>query len=453
MYDFIIIGSGPCGLTIANTLLKENYKILIIDKNSNLGGCHSVHRVNGLFSEHSPRVYSDSYINFINILKEMDINFYDIFTKYDYNIYDIFKRLNQFLSIREYIILSLAFINLNDNYKKITVAEFMNNNNFSKKSYEIIDSICLTVDGIDSSKFILSSLLNMINMTGLYNFYEPIYPNDVGLFKLWEKYLLNNNVDILLNSKISNINKNNITINNKIIYGKNFIFACPPAAICNILKKSNYPLLFGDIYNWSIITSYIKYVSFTFHYDTIIDLPHYWGVTNETDWGIIFIIMSKYMIFNDIRSKTVISITLSKPPKNKDNIIDGTYNQLKNKDNIIDGTYNQLKNIFPNLPYPNNVIFGNDINTSFASTIHGYMDYKSKILDNYYTCGHHIGKSELEYNSLESAVINALYLCRKLTNKNIIIHKPTKLLTIIRIITLIFIVIIIKKVIVPYLYL
>jgi hypothetical protein len=442
MYDFIIIGGGPCGLTIANILSKQKYKILIIDKNNNLGGCHSVHRVNGLFSEHSPRVYSNAYVNFINILKDMNINFYDIYTEYNINTYDIIKRLNKFMKIKEYLILLYAFLNLNDEYKKITVAEFINKHNFSHESYNLINSICLTVDGIDSKRFTLYSLLNMINMTGLYKFYEPLIPNDIGLFKLWEKYLLNNNVDILLNTTVSNITKNSIITNDNIIYGKKFIFACPPSSICKILINSNYPYLFGDIYNWELLTSYNLYIPIMFHYKDIIKLPHYWGVANETEWGIIFIIMSNYMNFNDDRSNTVISIVLSNPPKN---IINKMNNNSNINNYIIDETYKQLKKIFNNLPYPDNGIIGKINDLSFATTKHGYMDYKSKLLDNYYTCGHHIGKSALEYNTLESAVINGLYLSREITNKDIKIYSPIKLLLIIKILIIFIIIIIIKK--------
>jgi hypothetical protein len=277
----------------------------------------------------------------------------------------------------------------------------------------------------------------MINLIGFYNFYIPKYPNDIKLFKLWEEYLLNNNVDILLNSSISNIDKNYIIVNDTQIYSNKFIFACPPSAICNILKKSNYPYLFGDIYNWTTLTNYNKYISFTFHYNQNINLPRYWAgeVTSKTEYGIIYIIMSDYMKFNDDRSKTVISITLSTPPQDTKN--------------IINETYTQLKNIFNDLPYPHNIVFGKTISDSFASTKFGYMNYKSQILDNYYTCGHHIGHSNFEYNTLESAVINALYLSSELTNKDIIIHEPIKLLNIIKIVIIfiiIIIIIIIKKI-------
>ena len=42
-YDLIIIGSGPSGLSLANCCSKiKNLKILIIDKESVIGGCHKV---------------------------------------------------------------------------------------------------------------------------------------------------------------------------------------------------------------------------------------------------------------------------------------------------------------------------------------------------------------------------------------------------------------------------
>ena len=149
------------------------------------------------------------------------------------------------------------------------------------------------------------------------------------------------------------------------------------------------------------------------------------GYCYKTEWGIIFIIMSDYMIFNDNRSKTVISITLSKPPINKDNLIKGTFEQL-------------LK-ILPDLPYPDNVVLENSEDISFASTKLGYMNYKSKILNNFYTCGHHIGLSNISYNIFESAVINGLNLCKYITDIPIIIYKPIKLFNILKLIVIIFI--------------
>lgn len=68
-YDYCIIGAGPTGLTVSYLLSKIGKKCILIDKNKDIGGCHRVDRVNGLFTEHGPRIYSSSYINTKNILK------------------------------------------------------------------------------------------------------------------------------------------------------------------------------------------------------------------------------------------------------------------------------------------------------------------------------------------------------------------------------------------------
>ena len=92
VYDYIIVGAGPAGLTLSWYLSKQNKSILLIDNQENIGGCHRVLRVDGLFTEHGPRVYSDVYLNFINFLNDMDIDFNDIFTLYSFDISNIGDR-------------------------------------------------------------------------------------------------------------------------------------------------------------------------------------------------------------------------------------------------------------------------------------------------------------------------------------------------------------------------
>jgi phytoene dehydrogenase-like protein len=62
-YDFICVGGGPSGLTLVYCLGKLGYKCLLIDEHDSVGGCHRVSRVNGLFTEHAPRIYSSSYLS------------------------------------------------------------------------------------------------------------------------------------------------------------------------------------------------------------------------------------------------------------------------------------------------------------------------------------------------------------------------------------------------------
>jgi hypothetical protein len=75
---------------------KSNKKILIIDREASIGGCHRVRRINTgklgekmLFSEHGPRIYSETYLVFKELLKEMGVDFYDLFKKYDFQLTQI----------------------------------------------------------------------------------------------------------------------------------------------------------------------------------------------------------------------------------------------------------------------------------------------------------------------------------------------------------------------------
>ena len=46
MYDLVIIGGGPAGLSLAHYCRSQKLKILIIERESQIGGCHRVNRVN-----------------------------------------------------------------------------------------------------------------------------------------------------------------------------------------------------------------------------------------------------------------------------------------------------------------------------------------------------------------------------------------------------------------------
>ena len=90
-YDIIIIGGGPSGLSMSHYCSKLGLKILVIEKGENIGGCHTVYRMNNLFSEHSPRVYSSAYLNFQNILKDIGLTFESSFTVLKHQSFDLMK--------------------------------------------------------------------------------------------------------------------------------------------------------------------------------------------------------------------------------------------------------------------------------------------------------------------------------------------------------------------------
>lgn len=438
-YDLIIIGGGPAGLTLAQSLKNTYKKILIIEKESSIGGNHKVKRVeNNMFTEHTPRVYIDNYKSFIHLLKEMNINFYDIFTPYNFNYYDIsVKSLLPSLDIHEILKLTfnLILLTFNKDYgKDIKLKTFLNNNNFSEKSIILIDRLCRLSDGGDIDKFSLNEFYQLINQTSLYTIYEPKLPNDEGLFKYWNEYLIKNGIEIKLNSSVKKITKKNTFIiidnkNNEIECDK-VIIALPPIHLTEILQNcdDNIKNSFGDfnkLKQFAIDTKYITYVSITFHWDKKLNLQKNYGFP-ISNWGLISIIMSDYMKLSETDSITMISTSLSILDK-KGNFNNKTVNECS-KDEILIEAFKQLKLTYPDIIdepikiilYPSNYyddkekVWKND-ESAFISTFNTeFIEFESKTVENIYNVGTHNGKSNIKYTCMESAIENAIALSHKL---------------------------------------
>ena len=172
MYDYIIVGGGPTGLALAWYLSKIDKKILIIEKEDSLGGCHRVRRVNGLFTEHGPRIYLDNYLNFETILNEMGKSFDNIFTRYYFSLLTIGGSSIKNFSIKELTTLGLSYLyfmfNPNDS-KNITMLEYTNQNNFTSETKDSIDRLCRLTDGAGIERYTLYEFFEILNQNSLYD--------------------------------------------------------------------------------------------------------------------------------------------------------------------------------------------------------------------------------------------------------------------------------------------
>ena len=443
-YDYIIVGAGPAGLTLSLLLSNYKKKIALIENKPYIGGCHGVKRVNGLFSEHGPRIYIDNYFSFKKILKNIGTSFDELFTKYNFGSSNVFNEVNANLSIKEMFTLFSCFICLNNSYKKISLEEFMNNNNFSKRAKSFLERVGKLTDGGDAKKYTLYNFLQIINQNLLYSIYQPKYPNDQKLFKIWKDKLIDNGVDIFLDSHITNIEKydKNITkiyINNNIeLTASNYILAMPPYSIYSLIKQHDILTnSFGNNFDkWVDETNYITYIPVIFHWNTQLKIKKIWGMP-KTEWGVGHIVLSDYIKFDDLRSQTVISTLITSFEKSK--YLNVTPNELSDKNIIIKEVFRQLKTIISDLPEPSYSIMSENyydielnkwmpINSAFMTTKYGYINYKSQIYNNLYNCGVQNGNSLYSFTSLESSVQNSIELVHKLlpeskndfTQKNIL---------------------------------
>jgi hypothetical protein len=429
-YDYVIVGGGPTGMTIAWILSNQKKKVLLIEKDEVLGGCHKVLRVNGYFTEHGPRVYSNSFLMFIEILSDMNIAFTDLFIPYNFKHVNIDNKTILSLNFNEIMALLSAFIKLivNKDYgKTVSIKDFMIENNFSESSYDYIERLCLLTDGATIEDYTLFQFLQLVNQQFFYSLFQPKLPNDKGLIKLWTNKLLENNVKILLNSQVIKIDVENnnvsklIIIENGIqkeIIGNKYVLSIPPKPFYDLISSNpKTENNFGnnkEIQKWKVKNSYFDYITLTFHYKNDVTLPKLNGFP-RTPWGIGFVILSNFMNFKtDEPSKTVISICITM--LNVPNEQGKTANQSSHEE-IIKYVKEQLS-FFPN---PDLVIISPTIKRSgnvwinedtayVVTTEQRFIKPKGNISNLYYV-GIHNGNSSYNFTAIESAVQNAIHYC------------------------------------------
>jgi hypothetical protein len=434
-YDYIIVGGGPTGMTLAWLLEDKTRKILLIEDEENLGGCHRVHRVNGFFSEHGPRIYSNSYLMLIALLKDMDIDFDDYFVEYKTTITKVGKKThkNSFNYNEQFSFLkAFALLFLNSDYgKKISIKKFCEDNNFRKEPINYIERLCRLTDGASYENYTLHQFLQLANQQMLYKIYQPRKPNDKGFIKIWEDKLIETgNITILKNTKLIKLIKNKDKIDSivilndlkvKNIKGKKIILAVPPASLYNIIKVSpgveNAFLYIEELEKLKDNNSYLDFIPLTFHYTKNISIPKISGFPKK-EWGIGFIILSDYMDFSNEPSKTVINITITFT--DRPNKYGKTANQCS-KDEIIKYTKEEL-NCFPEpdlVIISPNVIRKDDkwvnLDTSYVVNTNNqskFLKSTSDEFNNLYTVGNHNGNSLYYFTSIESSVQNAIYFCK-----------------------------------------
>ena len=443
--QYVIVGGGPCGLVCALSLSEIGKSVLLIDKNNSIGGCHRVLRVGDeeYFTEHGPRMYSSSYVNFKNVLKLLGTRFEDIYVKSHFNVQS--KSTKNF-SIKEKFILFLQLVKMtfyyNKNLKYTSVKDFVKINNFSEDTRDYMDRLCRLTDGVGADKYSMFEFMNLLNQNFFYSLYQPKNPNDECLFKLWENKLIKNKVKIMKGVECISFNENQITLssNEKINYEK-LILCIPPKPFLKLNNKSLYPNM--NIDQWVKDNSYNNVISVSFHWKDEIQLPKIWGFPKD-DWGIAFIVLTDYMKVEKT-SKLVISTCITIQDK-KSSITNKT--AMESDDNeLIDEVFRQLKISFPNLPKYSEAIINptTDQDTAYATTHkQEFIDFRSSNPNIFYV-GTQNGNSAYSFTSMESAVSNALHAlihiepCLK--NK-ITVEHPFELVMFVRYILIIIIIII-----------
>lgn len=472
MYDYVIIGGGPCGLTLAWILGEAKKSVLVLEREQSLGGCHRVRRVNGLFTEHGPRIYLNNANTFKHLLSQMGLDFNQLFTPYNFNFTNIGGQTLQTMKPFEIFAFFLAYLNLiiNPEYgRSSTLQRFMQAHQFTKSTQDYLDNLCRMTDGAGADRYTLFEFLQILNQHAFYQIVQPKLPNDLGLFKIWKKKLDSlSNVQVQLGQEVISIDSfqdsyvTGIQVKDttngvlRPIQAKNYLFAIPPQHLIDLFQRSKLNTIinsfgpFTDLTKWHQASQYNTYLPVIFHWSQKLDLPRVWGFSS-TDWGLIYIVLTDYLTFNDSRSKTVISACITKVD-NVSRSLGKTANQC-GEGEIIDEVFEQLKLSYPNLPDPTEAIVSPGVHRtkdqwrtkdqSFILSTLGYRpQMQSSILKNLYWVGTHNGYHQYHFTSIESAVSNAVTLANQLipgSKKKYQVKGSLSLLTVIYTTILIFI--------------
>lgn len=439
-YDLVIVGAGPCGIAMAQccSYLKTvgcNIKILVIDREDTIGGCHRVIRKQGLFTEHGPRVYLSSYVNTFDLLKDAGIDFNDVFTYYKHNSFGLIFKILPHTTIYELYKLTELYVyflfnndyGINTNYLK-----YLKDNKFSNKMIDIFDRMFRLLDGASLESYSVNRVMKVINTILIVSIYQPKRPLDVGLFSVWKQKLEQRGVDFLLGSSIEKINHSHnrissITVDGSTILLDKLVLAVPPASIVSLLQSQDNAVRncfgnFEELMAWSEKTEYIEYVSITYHFKDAIQIPDVNGATLDTDWGLISINLSDYMKDIEPDYKKLISIAITYTDR-KSTYTGKTANECS-KEEMYCEVHRQIKaSIYPYLPdkyaalinpnnyYKNGRWYCKD--KAYFNTIGTkYIKNTSDTITNIYNAGTHNGKETSGYTVMESAVVNGIELSK-----------------------------------------
>jgi hypothetical protein len=468
MNDYIIVGAGPSGITLAYLLSKQGKKCILVDKQASIGGCHRVLRVDGMFTEHSPRVYLTSYLNTRTLLEQMDLCMDDFFVNYQFSIASLANRMIDTLYTYELAAISWAFLQFtfDSSYgKQISVKSFAEDYGFSPESKDFLDRFCRLSDGADYERFSMYQFLQTTNQSLFYSIQQPNSPNDVGLFPAIKRVLDEENIQLRLNTTVTQLIMNSnqtkvtgVTVQqgsiSSTLYANHVILAVTPQDLYKILTPSPCPNAFGSLANWVSTSSYNTYIGATFHWNTVVPIDAVWGFP-YSDWGLISIVLTDYMNMNDARSKTVVSVCISYIDRVSSHT-GKTANQTITNDSLLQEMFRQLQETYPLLPTPTTMILSPTVyrdqgiwkeqDSGFFHSVQTHTLCAKGTIPNLYQVGPQNGHSPLHATTFESAVSNAMaFVQEQCLDADIYLQSPFELRIIVLLVFILLLLLVVWK--------
>ena len=430
IYDYIIIGGGPTGITLSTMLANTNYKTLILESEHSLGGNWKVDMDGKYLTEHSPKVLFSNNHYFFQLLQIIGASQNSVHKVHgSFGNIKIMKSFLKNMSFTDTLklvqLITHYFINPKtfDYYQSVKDwAEYQNISQNGCSFLKVLSIITSnTYDKICVGAFIEFALFD----PGL--FMELVYlnrPNE------WihhaHKYLSSyKNLQILYDSHVLSIDDVQGIVrveNGNTFVGKNIILATPISACYNIINnstmslKSNWFPSMNDFQHFVDMSTYLG-LGFQFHFDRQVSMPSQWCWSCFHDWTVIILEkkVNEQLSSKDPKVKCVWSCVIV-DLDTKSKRLNKTVNECDTMDEIINEAIHQINTTRKkSIPKPYKITHHKNItrkdgkwetmNTSYANSI-GKVHYAGKKVKNVFMVGpHNIGSLTIIEFAVKSAII------------------------------------------------
>lgn len=439
MYDYVVAGLGPTGITIGLHLLQTDKKVLFIESTGSVGGCWKTsYTQQGYFTEHSPKVLSKTGTKTFNKL----LDYIDIDPKYkDLYLYSHFSSIFQhimthftFYDICNFVIYFVLYL-IAFNDKNITVDDWSNEKDLSEKGKIFINILCITISNTYDKLTMHSLFQFMIKKYRYFINLNQLYQSREWLNKAYIKLKDNKNFKILFNTSVKSIDisKDNNRINYIItnygqhIYAKSFILCTPLRSLYKIMNVSSEPNWFRSMDMFKYFTDKSSYtgIGFQLHYDKVIELDRSWCWSCFGDWKVIIIDKThllKTISFDKTIKQVLSCVIVDLDTKSK--YLSKSVNECGSVKEIVDEGVRQIYKMGKLIDTPKKITYSENIirstefgweslDSSFSYSM-GSIPWKGKI-ENLYSVGPH---NTNEVVIIDTAIDNAILFSKKILKIN-----------------------------------
>lgn len=303
---YIIVGSGPCGLSLAYTLVQNGHYVELIERDAILGGSWNSQWIEDKYwSENAPRVIpkdlltSSHFLDFLSEIGMYDGDFDPVYGSFFQTLTKLSVFFLRYLSPSDMLIITIAIVRYTLFDSDKTLQEWLDSTNMSKNGKKTIKTFSILVNAHPRDTHVndFFTLFSNIPPPNFIQFKDPNRWHELVESKIKNKAQIYKNTELIrINSNESRITDiittNKKTGEVKIHKGDRYILAIPPPALitllsnCNVWVKNNWRG-YDWLKNWCDKTYYIGF-GFQLHFrENNKTIPTEFCWSCHGDWNII----------------------------------------------------------------------------------------------------------------------------------------------------------------------